>query len=113
FFFSSRRRHTRFSRDWSSDVCSSDLADALLESGYDLILVAWLCGEIALLALFTQSHQLAGRIKTCTGFFQGWLTDVRACYSVILLQAQDFHAFVDQHGHGVGLFSRRAAHAPS
>src|SRR6266436_8401900 len=27
FFFSSRRRHTRCSRDWSSDVCSSDLAD--------------------------------------------------------------------------------------
>src|SRR5690606_39835549 len=27
FFFSCRRRHTRFSRDWSSDVCSSDLAD--------------------------------------------------------------------------------------
>src|SRR5690606_40874016 len=26
FFFSSRRRHTRLSRDWSSDVCSSDLA---------------------------------------------------------------------------------------
>src|SRR5207302_2784570 len=26
--FSSRRRHTRFSRDWSSDVCSSDLARA-------------------------------------------------------------------------------------
>src|SRR5690606_40589544 len=28
FFFSSRRRHTRFSRDWSSDVCSSDLQTA-------------------------------------------------------------------------------------
>src|SRR5690606_40672588 len=27
FFFSSRRRHTRFSRDWSSDVCSSDLVE--------------------------------------------------------------------------------------
>src|SRR5690606_40466504 len=26
--FSSRRRHTRFSRDWSSDVCSSDLSSA-------------------------------------------------------------------------------------
>src|SRR5256884_2517333 len=26
-FFSSRRRHTRCSRDWSSDVCSSDLGD--------------------------------------------------------------------------------------
>src|SRR5207302_2586779 len=29
FFFSSRRRHTRFSRDWSSDVCSSDLSYTL------------------------------------------------------------------------------------
>src|SRR6266550_154264 len=28
FFFSSRRRHTRCSRDWSSDVCSSDLPAA-------------------------------------------------------------------------------------
>src|SRR2546430_13812471 len=28
FFFSSRRRHTRFDCDWSSDVCSSDLRDA-------------------------------------------------------------------------------------
>src|SRR2546421_7779713 len=29
FFFSSRRRHTRSDRDWSSDVCSSDLRDRL------------------------------------------------------------------------------------
>src|SRR3712207_9053877 len=28
FFFSSRRRHTRYWRDWSSDVCSSDLVRA-------------------------------------------------------------------------------------
>src|SRR5699024_11587605 len=28
FFFSSRRRHTRSKRDWSSDVCSSDLTSA-------------------------------------------------------------------------------------
>src|SRR5207247_6216746 len=38
FFFSSRRRHTRSTRDWSSDVCSSDLVrssqlDALVEGG--------------------------------------------------------------------------------
>src|SRR5438128_7871643 len=32
FFFSSRRRHTRCYRDWSSDVCSSDLAAALRQS---------------------------------------------------------------------------------
>src|SRR5690606_40938937 len=41
FFFSSRRRHTRFSRDWSSDVCSSDLvavstnAERVAEFGID------------------------------------------------------------------------------
>src|SRR5207253_7970205 len=29
FFFSSRRRHTRWPRDWSSDVCSSDLRDEM------------------------------------------------------------------------------------
>src|SRR5206468_8996358 len=33
FFFSSRRRHTRSDRDWSSDVCSSDL-------------VQWMHGEV-------------------------------------------------------------------
>src|SRR2546429_7230579 len=32
FFFSSRRRHTRCSRDWSSDVCSSDLDSRLGQS---------------------------------------------------------------------------------
>src|SRR5690625_5877098 len=30
FFFSSRRRHTRWPRDWSSDVCSSDLNSSAL-----------------------------------------------------------------------------------
>src|SRR5699024_6613080 len=30
FFFSSRRRHTRSKRDWSSDVCSSDLASGAI-----------------------------------------------------------------------------------
>src|SRR5699024_3346929 len=33
-FFSSRRRHTRSKRDWSSDVCSSDLIGALDEHGF-------------------------------------------------------------------------------
>src|SRR5690606_40975730 len=38
FFFSSRRRHTRFSRDWSSDVCSSDLRRIVcdVKEGHDL-----------------------------------------------------------------------------
>src|SRR2546430_10514444 len=32
FFFASRRRHTRFDCDWSSDVCSSDLYAVVLRS---------------------------------------------------------------------------------
>src|SRR5699024_11374253 len=32
FFFSSRRRHTRSKRDWSSDVCSSDLVEMVLHA---------------------------------------------------------------------------------
>src|SRR5439155_6576342 len=42
FFFSSRRRHTRWPRDWSSDVCSSDLyagkAFEYMAAGLPLIL---------------------------------------------------------------------------
>src|SRR5690606_37512654 len=37
FFFSSRRRHTRFSRDWSSDVCSSDLVLGLVALALALV----------------------------------------------------------------------------
>src|SRR6266581_2397602 len=33
FFFSSRRRHTRWTGDWSSDVCSYDLGDCAAEAG--------------------------------------------------------------------------------
>src|SRR5205809_5838456 len=37
FFFSSRRRHTRCSRDWSSDVCSSDLPNKLAMRFVDVL----------------------------------------------------------------------------
>src|SRR5690625_6918497 len=36
FFFSSRRRHTRWPRDWSSDVCSSDLAEKRVKTNLTL-----------------------------------------------------------------------------
>src|SRR2546430_2993113 len=39
FFFSSRRRHTRFDCDWSSDVCSSDLSNMLQSHGYKVTAV--------------------------------------------------------------------------
>src|SRR5206468_5831425 len=37
FFFSSRRRHTRSDRDWSSDVCSSDLRGRPLPTPQDVM----------------------------------------------------------------------------
>src|SRR5260370_40146565 len=40
FFFSSRRRHTRFKCDWSSDVCSSDLDECLQEAAPALAVAA-------------------------------------------------------------------------
>src|SRR6267378_1779272 len=45
FFFSSRRRHTRSLRDWSSDVCSSDL----LSGSSEPVLID--CGASSLIAL--------------------------------------------------------------
>src|SRR5690242_6085825 len=41
FFFSSRRRHTRLTCDWSSDVCSSDLAAILLYTLAPDLLLGW------------------------------------------------------------------------
>src|SRR2546429_9793135 len=53
FFFSSRRRHTRCSRDWSSDVCSSDLAGmsvrALVRPHGDRSVLGYRVGPIAYL----------------------------------------------------------------
>src|SRR2546429_3070490 len=50
FFFSSRRRHTRCSRDWSSDVCSSDLRGDRLraQEGQHYARCLWRGQELAL-----------------------------------------------------------------
>src|SRR5699024_11883802 len=48
FFFSSRRRHTRSKRDWSSDVCSSDLilkTSAIKMGNIDLLEVKSIVSE--------------------------------------------------------------------
>src|SRR5690349_23879492 len=60
FFFSSRRRHTRSLRDWSSDVCSSDLVLVdLFDGGQHVLLHDVDKGLVALDGLDVQSH--AGR----------------------------------------------------
>src|SRR5260370_14431719 len=56
FFFSSRRRHTRFKCDWSSDVCSSDLSEWSLTSLY---LSDNAIQDLAPLAPLTRLHSLS------------------------------------------------------
>src|SRR5690606_41002402 len=79
-FFSSRRRHTSFSRDWSSDVCSSELLDdhlagldALQDLGADRLL-ARAIGEAA--------HDLEGdiRLDQCPAYL------AQCCLHVLLAE---------------------------
>src|SRR5699024_11736084 len=47
FFFSSRRRHTRSKRDWSSDVCSSDLGHCFADrSGLEAVTMRAVAAEL-------------------------------------------------------------------
>src|SRR3712207_3491738 len=61
FFFSSRRPHTRYWRDWSSDVCSSDLAGGS-KYGYALLSVALVSN---IMAIILQS--LCARLAVASG----------------------------------------------
>src|SRR2546422_3114100 len=70
FFFSSRRRHTRCSRDWSSDVCSSDLR--LSRTGTSAAQPAWDRMLFPRRAILTRSGN-DGKIRVegigaCSGF---------------------------------------------
>src|ERR1019366_7906594 len=62
FFFSSRRRHTRLVSDWSSDVCSSDLYQGVIENKF-LNDLAWEINEQSA----RQCREWADRIANKTG----------------------------------------------
>src|SRR3712207_1369050 len=70
FFFSSRRRHTRYWRDWSSDVCSSDLLAETPEGGGTMLdnSVVLTCNFMA------DIHRIRGlpfvTIGSCGGYFK-------------------------------------------
>src|SRR5437660_8326457 len=49
FFFSSRRRHTRWPRDWSSDVCSSDLSVTIKKKRSEIDRGYFICFEARIL----------------------------------------------------------------
>src|SRR6266536_4747965 len=62
FFFSSRRRHTISTRDWSSDVCSSDLVGQLMET-LDLVR-ATLNPRLELLGMLMTMYDARTRLST-------------------------------------------------
>src|SRR6266702_5581612 len=66
FFFSSRRRHTRWPRDWSSDVCSSDLLqlEALL---FGLHLALTVGGNRVIMCGFVQGLTVKRGSNSCKG----------------------------------------------
>src|SRR5690606_40228251 len=67
FFFSSRRRHTRFSRDWSSDVCSSDLIPGF---GFELLLRFSHVRQVLANAAISLTALLFHCLNLFFGFFQ-------------------------------------------
>src|SRR5690606_4085105 len=94
FFFSSRRRHTRFSRDWSSDVCSSDLIRIRVPGGV-MTTEQWLAvdeianryGNGSVRLTTRQSIQLHGVVKknvkpAMRAIADAGLTTIAACGDV-------------------------------
>src|SRR5438105_5607745 len=63
FFFSSRRRHTRSTRDWSSDVCSSDLFNcASVEDLYVAVGQGLVTGRAVANAAFPQPQEAKSKV---------------------------------------------------
>src|SRR5437868_14857222 len=79
FFFSSRRRHTRSKRDWSSDVCSSDLQPVDIcqrpadDSGGDAR-----PGMVRVPDIVGRSEAEAARLLTAVGLKMGGRTEVKS-----------------------------------
>src|SRR5690606_14798540 len=90
FFFSSRRRHTRFSRDWSSDVCSSDLlfdphaeqqGSLVRRVGNADVVVRWASlaadtGPSVCLRLLVQSAETARQDLNTLGYLPDQVADI-------------------------------------
>src|SRR3712207_9237896 len=81
FFFSSRRRHTRYWRDWSSDVCSSDLRLQQRLPGC-VAEPLWLRGRVTGLLL-------------CLGAPVGALDDIAKQGAAALELANDYTDFIE------------------
>src|SRR5687768_18142635 len=76
FFFSSRRRHTRCSRHWSSDVCSSDLNGIALKNRPLFFEAMFAAASETLLTLSNDEKRLGAQIGF-TAVLHTWTRDLR------------------------------------
>src|SRR5207249_7696920 len=99
FFFSSRRRHTRSKRDWSSDVCSSDLAVRAsgfparnhkheLRARHSVLHFQrrkWIVGEVGFLPRLGISWRSEERRvgKECGAWWSRWLEKVKGVENLL------------------------------
>src|SRR3712207_1170651 len=67
FFFSSRRRHTRYWRDWSSDVCSSDLLGERFDVIFSCAVFHWITDHDRLFARLHAHLKPGGRLVAQCG----------------------------------------------
>src|SRR5439155_7798366 len=84
FFFSSRRRHTSWPRDWSSDVCSSDLLE---QASVALVSLFRARGRMDLEAGTTWLWAVVLILMTTAGSMLGWrLAGILALAAVAYLE---------------------------
>src|SRR3712207_7126425 len=79
FFFSSRRRHTRYWRDWSSDVCSSDLLAQVLtdiDNADSHYIINFIYDELEDFTVTTafQNRTIPNAVREVVGFYPMLIT---------------------------------------
>src|SRR3712207_9449264 len=82
-FFSSRRRHTRYWRDWSSDVCSSDLTD----KDFQVIFFLMPNGDIYLIEPYSQQQNLTGNNFAFRDYYKGAVESRNTYLSDVIISA--------------------------
>src|SRR6266508_2286706 len=104
FFFSSRRRHTSWPRDWSSDVCSSDLLDPLAFRPDSLLGVAGLfaayrLGRVSLAnaigAGIADDKAIYAYVPTMIGYYLGEEPALRTVKTYIATDEADRRCILD------------------
>src|SRR5690625_5378919 len=84
FFFSSRRRHTRWPRDWSSDVCSSDLKSLFILNCLRIFAMSFLSNLVPLLSwysacIFVYTHSIT------VGYFRNPPSQTHSLVVIIII----------------------------